>query len=108
VGSGHTESMANAAFLAVLVSLWFGTGLGAGVHRSRPVAVLRACWPVLALLVLLQLATFASNTNGQGGDVTDQSLTVVTAWAQLPLYYVAALGGLVYRAAAGAWRRSSE
>jgi hypothetical protein len=93
--------MANAALLAIVVSLWLGAELGAGVHRSRPLTVLRACWPILALLVLMQLARFASNMNDQGGDVTDQTLTAVLAWVQLPLYGVAALGGRVYRPAVG-------
>jgi hypothetical protein len=94
--------MVAVALLAVLVSLWLGAEMGAGVRRSRPVAVLRACWPIVALVVVLQLAKLASNTNDQGGDVTDQSVTGVLAIVQLLLYGVAALGGRIYRLAVGA------
>jgi hypothetical protein len=92
--------------LALLGSLWLGVELGAGVHRSRFVRVLRVCWPFLVLVVLWQLARFASNTNDQGGDVTDQLGIKMFAVAFVVLYGLAALGGLIHRLTVG--RRGSS
>ncbi len=90
-----------AGLLIVLGSLWFGVELGTGVPRSRAVQVLRVCWPFLVLLVLWQLARFASNTNDQGGDMTDQLAIRLFAIVYVVLYGVVALGGRIYRLAVG-------
>jgi hypothetical protein len=84
-----------------LGSLWLGVELGAGVHRSRFVQVLRVCLPFLVLVVLWQLARFASNTNDQGGDMTDQIVTQLLAVVYVVVYGLAALGGRIYRVAVG-------
>jgi hypothetical protein len=93
--------MGLAVSLIALGSLWLGVELGAGVHRSRIVQLLRICWPFLMLVVLWQLARFASNTNDQGGDMTDQLAVRLLAVVYVVVYGFAALGGRIYRLAVG-------
>jgi hypothetical protein len=87
--------------LIALGSLWLGVEFGAGVDRSKLVQVLRVCLPFLLLVVLWQLARFASNTNDQGGDMTDQIVIKMLAVVYVVMYGFAALGGRIYRLAVG-------
>jgi hypothetical protein len=94
--------MLTLATLAVVVStLAAGAYLASGPSGTpRPVRLqaLCACWPLLAGLMVWQLARFASNTNDEGGDITAQLLMYALAFLQLPLLGVGVLGGLLYRA----------
>jgi hypothetical protein len=93
--------MSSAALLVALASVWFGVRVGAGVVRPRPVAILRWCWPLIAFLGLWALSRLGASTNSQGGDVTEQLVILLLGIAQVPLYLLAALGGLAFRVAAG-------
>ncbi len=67
---------------------------------ARPAVLqgLCACWPLVAALIVWQLAHVASNTNDQGGDITSQLLMEALAFLQVPLFGLGALGGVLIRA----------
>jgi hypothetical protein len=98
--------MLTLATLAVVASTLaagaFLTSGPSGSPRPLRLQVLCACWPLLAGLMVWQLARFASNTNDEGGDITSQLLMYALAFLQLPLLGVGALGGAVFRASASA------
>ena len=99
--------MLTLAILAVVATtLAAGAYLGSGrVARSTRLQVLCACWPLVAGVVIWQLAHFASNTNDEGGDITAQLLLDALALLQLPLFGLAALAGCLFRLAGTARRR---
>jgi hypothetical protein len=89
-----------ATFAMVAATVWLGGGIGRGKPRPVWVRVVRATWPLVALLVLAWLSRFASaagNAGGEGGDMSDQSYMILLAFAQVPLFGIAVLGGLCFR-----------
>jgi hypothetical protein len=87
-------------FAIVAATIWFGGAVGRGKPRPVWLRVVRAAWPVFALLVLAWLSRFASdagNAAGEGGDMSDQSYMVLLAFAQVPLFGIGVLGGLCFR-----------
>jgi hypothetical protein len=98
--------MLSLATLAVVAStLVAGACLASAPSgTSRPVRlqILCALWPLVAGLMVHELARFASNVNADGGDITSQLLMEGLAFLQLPLLGLGALTGALIRASTDA------
>jgi hypothetical protein len=79
-----------ATWVVVVANILVGFHLGLGPRQPAPLLVLHVLWPAASLLALWQLAPFCSNTNTEGGDITNQILMYGLAMLQVPLFGIAA------------------